>query len=41
MCPVCSTRQAEVGVLCDECRDDLAGPVQISPEQIQRHGAET
>ena len=39
MCPVCVARGAEVGVLCEECRDDLAGPIQITPEQIQVFGA--
>jgi DNA-binding winged helix-turn-helix (wHTH) protein len=28
-------RAAEVGVLCEECRDDLSSPIRISPEQIQ------
>jgi len=35
MCPVCNTRPAEVGVLCEECRDELSSPIRISPEQIQ------
>ena len=34
-CPVCSARPAEVGVLCEECRDELASPIKISQEQIQ------
>jgi hypothetical protein len=34
-CPVCSERLAEVGVLCEECRDELSSPIRISPEQIQ------
>jgi pSer/pThr/pTyr-binding forkhead associated (FHA) protein len=34
-CPVCSVRLAEVGVLCEECRDDLESPIKISQEQIQ------
>lgn len=34
-CPVCSERPAEVGVLCEECRDDLESPIKISQEQIQ------
>jgi hypothetical protein len=34
-CPVCSERVAAVGVLCDECREELATPIRISPEQIQ------
>jgi pSer/pThr/pTyr-binding forkhead associated (FHA) protein len=33
-CPVCSERPAEVGVLCEECRDDLESPIKISQEQI-------
>jgi DNA-binding winged helix-turn-helix (wHTH) protein len=28
-------RTAEVGVLCEECRDELSSPIRISPEQIQ------
>jgi hypothetical protein len=38
MCPVCSLRPAEVGVLCEECRDELSSPIRITPEQIQLHG---
>jgi len=34
-CPICSERQPEVGVLCEECRDELSSPMRISPEQIQ------
>jgi pSer/pThr/pTyr-binding forkhead associated (FHA) protein len=33
-CPVCAERPAEVGVLCEECRDDLSSPIKISQEQI-------
>lgn len=33
-CPVCSTRPAEVGVLCEECRDELSSPIKVSQEQI-------
>ncbi|HUS29666.1 MAG TPA: FHA domain-containing protein [Kofleriaceae bacterium] len=33
-CPVCSERPAEVGVLCEECRDELDSPIKISQEQI-------
>jgi hypothetical protein len=36
-CPVCRQRPAEVGVLCEECRDDLSSPIKITPEQIQLH----
>jgi pSer/pThr/pTyr-binding forkhead associated (FHA) protein len=35
MCPVCSARPPEVGVLCEECRDELSSPIRMSPEQIQ------
>src|ERR1051325_5134825 len=35
MCPICVERPAEVGVLCEECRDELSSPIRISPEQIQ------
>jgi hypothetical protein len=34
---VCRHRPAEVGVLCEECRDELASPIKIMPEQIQLH----
>ena len=37
-CPVCKQRPAEVGVLCEECRDELSSPIRITPEQIQLHG---
>ena len=36
-CPVCRQRSAEVGVLCEECRDELSSPIKITPEQIQLH----
>ena len=39
MCPVCRARPAEVGVLCEECRDELSSPIRIMPEQIQLHSA--
>jgi len=39
MCPVCRQRPAEVGVLCEECRDELSSPIKITPEQIQLHSA--
>lgn len=35
---MCVERDAEVGVLCEECRDDLSSPIRITPEQIQLHG---
>ncbi|MDX2092488.1 MAG: FHA domain-containing protein [Kofleriaceae bacterium] len=38
-CPVCRLRTAEVGVLCEECRDELASPIKITPEQIQVQGS--
>jgi hypothetical protein len=38
MCPVCHHRPAEVGVLCEECRDELSSPIHIMPEQLQPHG---
>jgi hypothetical protein len=38
MCPVCRQRPVEVGVLCEECRDELSSPIKIMPEQIQLHG---
>jgi hypothetical protein len=34
---VCRQREAEVGVLCEECRDELSSPIKITPEQIQLH----
>ena len=37
MCPVCSSRPSEIGVLCEECRDELSSPIKITPEQIQAH----
>ena len=37
-CPVCKARPAEVGVLCEECRDELSSPIRIMPEQLQLHG---
>jgi DNA-binding winged helix-turn-helix (wHTH) protein len=39
MCPVCRQRPAEVGVLCEECRDELSSPIKIMPEQIQPHSS--
>jgi pSer/pThr/pTyr-binding forkhead associated (FHA) protein len=38
MCPVCRQRPAEIGVLCEECRDELSSPIRIMPEQLQLHG---
>ncbi|HEY1818236.1 MAG TPA: FHA domain-containing protein [Kofleriaceae bacterium] len=34
-CPICGERAPEVGVLCEECRDELSSPIRVSPEQIQ------
>ena len=39
LCPTCNARPAEIGVLCEECRDELSSPIRITPEQIQLHGA--
>jgi len=39
MCPVCNTRPVEVGVLCEECRDELSSPIRIMPEQLQLRSA--
>ena len=39
MCPICRARPAEVGVLCEECRDELSSPIRIMPEQLQPHSA--
>jgi len=36
---VCRQRPAEVGVLCEECRDELSSPIKIMPEQIQLHSS--
>lgn len=33
-CVVCRSRAADVGVLCEDCRDDLPAPVQVTPEQV-------
>jgi hypothetical protein len=33
-CVVCSLKPADVGVLCEDCRDDLPAPVQVTPEQV-------
>ncbi|MDQ3365060.1 MAG: FHA domain-containing protein [Myxococcota bacterium] len=38
MCPVCRNRPAAIGVLCEECRDELSSPIKIMPEQLQLHG---
>jgi len=33
-CVACARRPAEVGVLCEDCRDELSGPLYITPEQV-------
>jgi hypothetical protein len=33
-CVVCGQKTAEIGLLCEDCRDELSGPLYISPEQI-------
>jgi len=33
-CAVCDLRPAEAGHLCEECRDEIAGPLGLVPEQI-------
>lgn len=37
-CPICSTNRSTVGVLCEECSDELAGPVTIVAEQLIGNG---
>lgn len=37
---MCRERLAEVGVLCEECRDELSSPIKIMPEQIQLHSTQ-
>jgi hypothetical protein len=32
---VCAARPVEVGLLCEECRDELSSPIRITPEQLQ------
>ena len=39
MCPVCHERAAAIGVLCAECRDEIAAPPRAIPEQVRRHEA--
>jgi hypothetical protein len=38
MCPVCQARAAAIGVLCLDCRDEIASPIRATPEQVQLHG---
>ncbi len=33
-CVVCGAKPAEIGLLCEDCRDELSGPLYISPEQV-------
>ncbi|MEZ4367012.1 MAG: FHA domain-containing protein [Kofleriaceae bacterium] len=37
-CAVCRATTAELGLLCEDCSDDLASPLHIAPEQIVSHG---
>lgn len=34
VCAVCRTQAASVGLLCDNCRDDVAAPIGLLPQQI-------
>ncbi len=34
LCAVCGGSPAEVGVLCEECRDELSAPLGLLPDQI-------
>jgi pSer/pThr/pTyr-binding forkhead associated (FHA) protein len=41
-CAVCRQRPSDVGLLCEECRDELSGPVYITQEQVlSSHGRPT
>lgn len=40
LCSICGQREADVGVLCESCREALAGPFAISPEQLEHHANE-
>jgi hypothetical protein len=33
-CAVCRSKPADVGLLCEDCRDELPAPVQVTPEQV-------
>jgi hypothetical protein len=33
-CAVCRLLDSEIGLLCEDCSDDLASPVHIAPEQL-------
>ena len=33
-CVVCSRQPVESGLLCEDCRDEIAGPLGLVPEQI-------
>jgi len=37
-CPICSRAPAQHGVLCEDCRDELIGPVAITAQQIAAVG---
>jgi pSer/pThr/pTyr-binding forkhead associated (FHA) protein len=34
ICAACNTKTAEVGLLCDDCRDDLKSSLRLAPEQL-------
>lgn len=38
-CPICRNNEPTAGLLCEGCRDELCGPVQIAPEQITVQGS--
>src|SRR5437667_112245 len=38
MCAICRQRAASIGVLCEDCCDELSPPSTISPEQIATGG---
>lgn len=40
-CPICSRAPAQHGVLCEDCRDELIGPVAITAQQICTVGPAT
>jgi hypothetical protein len=40
-CPICHAQAAAIGVLCLDCRDEIAMPFRATPEQVQLHGAAT
>jgi hypothetical protein len=38
-CAVCRVNPVDIGVLCEECRDELPQPGRITPEQVLSHAA--